>query len=93
MIQSYQITKPKGRTEMNISHIELSRKAFNAVHVNTLCKIAQIEKFKNRALILMQSYWYLETKQPKTLEQMQTLQVGYSKLDERLKKLIDDYQK
>ena len=24
---------------------------------------------------------------------MQTLQVGYSKLDERLKKLIDDYEK
>ena len=40
----------------------------------------------------MKSYWYLETKQPKTLEQMQTLQVGYSKLDERLKKLIDDYE-
>ena len=41
----------------------------------------------------MKSYWYLETKQPKTEEQMQTLQVGYSKLDERLKKLIDDYEK
>ena len=78
---------------MNMSLIELSRQAFNCAHVNTLCKIALTEKFKKRALILMKSYWYLETKQPKTLEQMQTLQVGYSKLDERLKKLIDDYEK
>ncbi len=78
---------------MNMSLIEISRQAFNCVHINSLCKIAQTEKFKKRALILMKSYWYLETKQPKTLEQMQTLQVGYSKLDERLKKLIDDYEK
>ena len=78
---------------MNMSLIEISRQAFNSVHINSLCKIAQTEKFKKRALILMKSYWYLETKQPKTLEQMQTLQVGYSKLDERLKKLIDDYER
>ena len=78
---------------MNISHIELSRRAFNAVHINTLCKIALTEKFKNRALVLMKSYWRLEEKQPKTEKQIQTLKNGYSKLDERLKKLIDDYQK
>ena len=78
---------------MNISHIELSRRAFNAVHINTLCKIALTEKFKNRALVLMKSYWRLEEKQPKTEKQIQTLRMGYSKLDERLKKLIDDYQK
>ena len=78
---------------MNMSLIEISRQAFNSVHINSLCKIAQTKKFQKRALILMKTYWYLETKQPKTLEQMQTLQVGYSKLDERLKKLIDDYQK
>ena len=77
---------------MNIS-IELSRQAFNCVHINSLCKIAQTEKFKNRALILMKAYWHLETKQPKTEKQTQTLCNGYSKLDERLKKLIDDYQK
>ena len=85
--------KLKGKTEMNISHIELSRRAFNAVHINTLCKIALTEKFKNRALVLMKSYWRLEEKQPKTEKQIQTLKNGYSKLDERLKKLIDDYQK
>lgn len=78
---------------MNISHIELSRRAFNAVHINTLCKIALTEKFKKRALVLMKSYWRLEEKQPKTEKQIQTLRMGYSKLDERLKKLIDDYQK
>lgn len=78
---------------MNISNIELSRRAFNAVHINTLCKIALTEKFKNRALVLMKSYWRLEEKQPKTEKQIQTLRMGYSKLDERLKKLIDDYQK
>ena len=73
--------------------VEISRQAFNSVHINSLCKIAQTEKFKKRALILMKSYWYLETKQPKTKKEMQTLQVGYSELDERLKKLIDDYEK
>ena len=77
---------------MNIS-IELSRQAFNCVHINSLCKIAQTEKFKNRALTLMKAYWHLESKQPKTEKQMQTLQNGYSKLDDRLKKLIEDYQK
>ena len=83
---------------MNISHIELSRRAFNAVHINTLCKIAQETKFKNRALVLMKSYWRLEEKQPKTEKQIQSLRNSYSKLNERLKKLIgdsliDDYQK
>ena len=77
---------------MNTS-IELSRQAFNCVHINSLCKIAQTEKFKKRALILMKSYWRLEEKQPKTEKQIQSLQNGYSKLDERLKKLIDDYEK
>ena len=83
----------KGKTKMNITNIELSRSAFNAVHINSLCKIALTEKFKNRALILMKSYWRLEEKQPKTEKQIQSLQKGYSKLEERLKKLIDDYQK
>ena len=78
---------------MNISHIELSRRAFNCVHINTLCKIAQEQKFKNRALILMKSYWYLESKQPKTEKQIQSLRKGYSKLNDRLKKLIHDYSK
>ena len=91
------INKLKGKTEMNISYIELSRSAFNAVHINTLCKIAQETKFKNRALVLMKSYWRLEEKQPKTEKEIQSLQKGYSKLNGRLKKLIDDsiddYQK
>lgn len=78
---------------MNTYHIELSRRAFNCVHINTLCKIAQETKFKNRAIVLMKSYWYLESKQPKTEKQIQSLQKGYSKLNDRLKKLIDDYQK
>ena len=76
-----------------MSPIEISRQAFNCVHINTLCKIALTEKFKKRALVLMKSYWRLEEKQPKTEKQIQSLQNGYSKLDERLKKLIDDYQK
>ena len=75
---------------MNISHIELSRRAFNAVHINTLCKIAQETKFKNRALVLMKSYWRLEEKQPKTEKQIQSLRNSYSKLNERLKKFHDE---
>ena len=78
---------------MNISSIEFSRRAFDAVHINTLCKIALTEKFKKRALVLMKSYWRLEEEQPMTEKQIQSLQNSYSKLDERLKKLIDDYQK
>lgn len=78
---------------MNISSIEFSRRAFDAVHINTLCKIALTEKFKKCALVLMKSYWRLEEKRPKTEKQIQSLQNSYSKLDERLKKLIDDYQK
>lgn len=78
---------------MNTYHIELSRHAFNAVHINTLCKIAQETKFKNRALILMKSYWKLEEKQPRNEKEIQSLRNGYSKLNDRLKKLIDDYSK
>ena len=78
---------------MIISYIELSRRAFDAVHVNTLCKIAQEKKFKNRALVLMKTYWKLEEKQPNTEKEIQSLHKSYSKVYERLKKLIEDYEK
>ena len=32
-----------------MSLIEISRQAFDCVHINSLCKIAQTEKFKKRA--------------------------------------------